>query len=72
MPLVRPTLASDIKHLEAEFAHGYRAGASIFYVSICNEPSKERTVSSEDTKGWNEHWRNENSLFKSRLLNNPH
>jgi hypothetical protein len=72
MPLVRPTLASDIKRLEAEFAHGYRAGASVFYVSICNERGEERSVSSEDTKGWNEHWRNENSLFEFQLLNSPH
>jgi hypothetical protein len=72
MPLVRPTLASDIKRLEAEFAHSYRAGASIFYVSICNERGEERSVSSEDMNGWNEHWRNENSLFESRLLNSPH
>jgi hypothetical protein len=72
MPLVRPTLAFDIKRLEAEFAHGYRVGTSVFYVSICNERGEERSVSSEDTKGWNEHWRNENSLFELRLLNSPH
>jgi hypothetical protein len=34
MPLVRPTLAYDIKKLEAEFTHGYRPGAPVFYVSI--------------------------------------
>jgi hypothetical protein len=72
MPLVRPTLAFDIKRLEAEFAHDYHAGASVFYVSICNERGEERSVSSEDTKGLNEHWRNENSLFELWLLNNPH
>ena len=72
MSLVRPTPASDIKLLEAEFAHGYRVGASVFYVSICNERGEERSVSSEDMLGWNEHWRNENSLFELRLLNNPH
>ena len=55
MPLVRPTLASDIKRLEAEFAHGYRAGASVFYVSICNERGEERSVSSEDMLDRNEH-----------------
>jgi hypothetical protein len=37
MPLVRPKLDSDIKRLEAEFAHGYRVGSNVFYVSICNE-----------------------------------
>jgi hypothetical protein len=36
MLLVRPTLANDIKRLEAEFIHGYRHGAPIFYISICN------------------------------------
>jgi hypothetical protein len=51
MPLVQPTLASDIKRLEAEFVHGYWAGASVFYVFICNERGQERSVSSEDTKG---------------------
>jgi hypothetical protein len=72
MPLVRPTLASDIKRLEAEFTHGYRAGASVFYVSICNERGEERSVSSKDMKDWNDHWKDENTWFESRLLANPH
>ena len=72
MPLVRPTLASDIKRLKAEFAHGYRAGASVFYVSICNERGEERSVTLEDMMSWNEHWRNENSLFGSWLLKSPY
>src|SRR5450759_3787856 len=42
MPLVRPTLAIDIKKLEAEFTHGYRPGAPVFYVSITNEHGDER------------------------------
>jgi hypothetical protein len=72
MPLVRPTLASDIKRLEAEFAHGYRAGASVFYVFICNERGEERSVTSEDMNGWNDYWKEENTLFESRLLSTPH
>lgn len=72
MPLVRPTLASDIKRLEAEFAHGYREGASVFYVSLCNERGEERSVTLKDMEGWNEHWRSENSLFEARLLKSPH
>lgn len=72
MLLVRPILAFDIKHLEAEFAHGYHGGASVFYVSICNECGEERSIFLEDMKGWNKHWRNKNSLFKSWLLNSPH
>ena len=49
MPLVHPTLAYDIKKLEAEFTHGYRPGVPVFYVSICNEHGKERFVTDEDT-----------------------
>jgi hypothetical protein len=72
MPLVQPTLASDIKRLEVKFTHGFCAGASVFYVSICNEHGEERSISSEDMKGWNDHWKNENSLFESQLLDSPH
>ena len=72
MSLVRPILVSDIKHLEAEFAHGYHVGASVFYVSICKKHGEERYVSLEDTMGWNKYWRNKSSLFESRLLNSPH
>jgi hypothetical protein len=48
MPLVRPTLANDIKRLEAEFTHGYKPGSAVFYVSICNEVGEERLVSEEE------------------------
>jgi hypothetical protein len=48
MPLVRPTLLSDVKRLEAEFSYGYRPGASMFYVSLCDENGKERTVTTKD------------------------
>jgi hypothetical protein len=48
MPLVRPTLLSDVKRLEAEFSHAYRPGANIFYVSLCDENGKKRTVTAKD------------------------
>jgi hypothetical protein len=48
MPLVLPTLANDIKRLEAEFTHGYRHGAPMFYVSICNEHGEEQAVKDEE------------------------
>jgi hypothetical protein len=41
MPLVCPTLANDIKKLEAEFINGYWPRAPVFYVSICNEHGEE-------------------------------
>jgi hypothetical protein len=56
MPLVRPTLANDIKRLEAEFFHGYRPGAPVFYVSLCNEVGEECFVSDEERALWGPHW----------------
>ena len=55
MPLIRSILANDIKKLEAEFIHGYQPGAPVFYVSICNEKKKERSVKDEDTSNWGLH-----------------
>ena len=37
MPMVRPTLASDILALEQQFVYGYEEGARVFYVSIADE-----------------------------------
>jgi len=37
MPIVRPTLSSDLLKMEQEFAHGYLDGMSAFYVSTINE-----------------------------------
>jgi hypothetical protein len=55
MPLVRPTLANDIKKLEAEFTHRYRPSVPVFYVSIYNEKGEERSVMEEDTSHWGLH-----------------
>jgi hypothetical protein len=72
MPLVRPTLANDIKRLEAEFTHGYRPGAPVFYVSICNEHSEEWYVKDEDTTKWGPQWTSVNLEFEAKLASNPH
>jgi hypothetical protein len=72
MPLVRPTLAIDIKRLEADFIHGYRPGAPVFYVSICNEKGEERSVKDEDTSNWGPHWTSVNVEFEAKLALNPH
>jgi hypothetical protein len=55
MPLMRPTLAHDINKLEAEFTHGYRPGAPVFYGSITNEHGEERFVKDADTSNWGPH-----------------
>jgi hypothetical protein len=72
MPLVRPTLATDIKKLEVEFTHGYRPGAPVFYVSICNEKGEERFVKDEDISNWGPHWTSVNEEFEAKLDSNPH
>lgn len=44
MPMLRPTLQSDLAKLEQEFVHGYRDGASVFYVSVTDEDGKMMEV----------------------------
>ena len=72
MPLVRPTLANDIKRLEAEFTHGYRPGAPVFYVSTTDMHGGERLVTDVDTSCWGPHWTAVNDEFEAKLASNPH
>jgi hypothetical protein len=72
MPLVRPTLSHDIKRLEAEFTHGYRLGAPVFYVSITNERGEECLLKDVDTSNWGPHWTSVNTEFEAKLASNPH
>jgi hypothetical protein len=48
MPIVQPTLSSDLASLEADFVHGYREGAAVFYLSTTNEGGLVEKVSDED------------------------
>jgi hypothetical protein len=34
----------NIKRLEAEFTHGYRIGANVFYVSLTNKKGGEKLI----------------------------
>jgi hypothetical protein len=72
MPLVRPTLEYDIKRLEAKFSHGYRHGASVFYVTLCNERGEERSVSEAEMRNWDPLWIEANKLFDDQLKANKH
>ena len=72
MPPVRPTLAINIKRLETEFTHGYCPGASIFYVSICNEKGDEWSMTEEDKSNWGPHWTSVNEEFEDKLDSNLH
>ena len=67
MPLVRPTLRSDVTKLMAAFQFGYRAGSATLYVSTTNESGENRFVSAKDRREWGELWGAENDKFESLL-----
>jgi hypothetical protein len=71
MPMLRPTLASDLAKLEQEFVHGYREGASVFYVTTTNEDGKTMEVTEADKASWGPIWNAKNAVFNSFLLSNP-
>jgi hypothetical protein len=71
MPMVRPTLASDLAKLEQEFVHGYREGASVFYVTTTNEDGKTQEVTKADKASWGPIWDAKNTDFNSFLQSNP-
>jgi hypothetical protein len=56
MPIVRPTLSSDLASLEADFVHGYWEGAAVFYLSTTNEGGLVEKVSDEDLQSWGPLW----------------
>lgn len=72
MPIVRPSLDSDIKRLEAAFTHGYRPGSSAFYVSVCDEKGETKTLSTEDIERMSPLWKLESTQFDARLQQNEH
>ena len=72
MPMVRPTLTSDLAKLEQEFVHGYRGGASVFYVSTTNEDGKTHEVQEADRASWGPIWNSKNDAFNTILLSDPH
>ena len=72
MPMVRPTLASDLAKLEQDFVHGYREGASVFYVTTTNEDGKSQEVLEADKASWGPIWNSKNDVFNTFLLSDPH
>ena len=64
MLLVHPTLVSNIKRLEVEFAHGYQIGTNVFYVSLTIKKGDERTINIEERMSWGLLWNEENYKFK--------
>ena len=72
MPMVRPTLSSDLAKLEQEFVHGYREGASVFYVTTTNKDGKTHEMSEVDKTSWGPIWLAKNDVFNTFLLSDPH
>jgi hypothetical protein len=67
MPIVRPTLSSDLASLEADFVHGYREGAVVFYLSTTNEGGVVEKVTDEDLQSWGSLWCAVNTRFEDYL-----
>ena len=71
MPMVRPTLSTDLDKLEQEFVHGYREGSSVFYVTLTDEEGKTQEVSEADKASWGPIWSSKNEEFNSYLQSVP-
>ena len=67
MPMVRPTLASNILALEQQFVHGYEEGARVFYVSIADEDSCTGVFSDTEKQDWGALWNSVNDKFNDHL-----
>jgi hypothetical protein len=71
MPIVRPTLSSDLASLKDDFVHGYREGAAVFYLSITNEGGQIEKVTDEDLVSWGPYWHAVNACFEEYLSRVP-
>jgi hypothetical protein len=71
MPLVRPTLQSDLDKLEQEFVHGYRDKAAVFYVTLTDEHGSTQEVTSAVKENWGSLWNAQNEEFNRYLLSVP-
>ena len=71
LQVVRLALAMDIEKMKADFIHGYRPRAAVFYLSTTNIQGTERTVSDENCMSWNAHWRRKNVEFEEFLNADP-
>jgi hypothetical protein len=71
MPIVRPTLSSNLASLEDEFVHGYRDGTAVFYLSTTNEGGQIEKVTDEDLASWGPYWRAINDRFEEFLSSVP-
>ena len=71
LQVVRPALENDVAKMQAEFSHGYRDGASVFYVSTTNFQGQEKVVTEAERAKWSAHWRTRDQEFEEFLSRDP-
>jgi hypothetical protein len=71
LPIVQSTLSLDLASLEADFVHGYREGAAVFYLSTTNEGGLVEKVSYEDLQSWGSLWCAVNTRFEDYMSSVP-
>ena len=67
LQVVRPALAKDIEKMKVGFVHGYRPGATVFYVSTTDFGGEEPLVTDADRLSWDMHWQRRDDEFESFL-----
>jgi len=72
MPMVGLTLACDLTLLENQFSGGYKEGARVFYVSVCDEEGQSAVFSEAEKEAWGPIWNSVNddlnNVLKSQLV----
>ena len=71
LQVVRLALAMDIEKMKADFIHGYRLGAAVFYVSTTDFIGIERFVTDADRQNYDRQWRRRNQEFEDFLGLHP-
>jgi hypothetical protein len=67
MPIVRPTLSSDVALLEKDFVYGFQEGAAMFYLFTTNEAGLIDKVLDENLQSCSPLWYSSNDRFKDYL-----
>ena len=68
LQVVLLALAIDIEKIKADFIHGYKPSAAVFYVSTTNFMNTERLVTADERAAWRPHWSQRDWEF---LLGDP-
>lgn len=72
MPMVQPTLESDLKKLKQEFVHRYHEGSCVLYIALTNESGEEHAATEEDKRAWSPLWNQQSNLINSFVGSDPY